>query len=434
VQNIYIETLGCSKNQVDSEKMLFVLKEQGFTITKEPENADIIIINTCGFIKSAKEEAIQTILDLSEYKKTAKCRKLIVAGCLAQYYPGQLKEELPEIDVIFGIGNLKDILMAIKEENKIIISDFSKEEITGREILNYDGSAYLKISDGCSNFCSYCLIPKIRGGLRSRKIEDILAEVRVLKEKKINEINIISQDTANYGIDIYMEQQLPDLIKSIDKELNYKSWIRVLYMHPDHISENMLTELSKIEKFIPYFDIPFQSGSDRILKLMNRKGTKENYLKLLIQIKKTFNNPVIRSTFITGFPTENETDFAETLDFIEKAELDWVGGFTYSREDDTAASKMKGQIKNNIKNNRLKILLDKTDEISAGRLKRFIGEKHDILIEEKVEGEELYFGRIWCQAPEVDSLTLIKTNDAVPGTFISGEVKKLNNKDFFAVT
>ncbi|MBN2545343.1 MAG: 30S ribosomal protein S12 methylthiotransferase RimO [Spirochaetes bacterium] len=432
MKQIYIETLGCSKNQVDSEKMLFLLKNNGYNITGEPEKADIIIINTCGFIKSAKQESIETILELAEYKKTGKCKKLIAAGCLAQYYPKPIKEEIPEIDVVFGIGSLTDILNAVKKSNKIIIHDFLNDEITGRELIGIKGSAYLKISDGCSNFCSYCLIPKIRGNFRSRKMDKILSEVDFLKSKNINEINIISQDTANYGTDIYKKKMLAELISEIDKMVNNDCWIRVLYMHPDHIDSKMLEYLAKSKKFLPYFDLPFQSGNNKILKLMNRKGNQENYLKLLKIIKEIFINPVFRTTFITGFPGETDKDFKETFEFLKKAQIDWTGGFTYSREDNTEAGIMKGQIKESIKKKRLKELLDESDKITSKRLQRFIGSREKIFIEEKIEGENLYFGRFWGQAPEVDGLTLVNTENAQIGSFINADIIKLNNKDFFA--
>jgi len=429
---IYLETLGCSKNQVDSEKMLYLLKNNGYNITEDPENADIIIVNTCGFIKSAKQEAIETILHFAQYKIIGKCKKLIVAGCLAQYYPKPIKEEIPEIDVVFGIGNLSDILNAVKENNKIIIHDFLNEEINGRELTGIKGSAYLKISDGCSNFCSYCLIPKIRGNLRSRKMDNILNEVEFLKSKNINEINIIAQDTANYGIDIYNKRMLSELIFEIDKVIKHDCWIRVLYMHPDHIDKSMLINLAKSKTFLPYFDLPFQSGSNKILKLMNRKCNHENYLELLKIIKDIFKNPIFRSTFIAGFPAESDEDFNETVDFLKKAQLDWVGGFTYSKEENTEAATMKGQIRNSIKKKRLKELLDISDIITGKRLQRFIGSREKIFIEEKIEGENLYFGRFWGQAPEVDGITLVNTENAQIGSFINAEIIKLNNKDFFA--
>ena len=432
MKKIYIESLGCSKNQVDSEKMLFLLNKNDCQKTESPEEADCIIINTCCFIKSAKEEAIETILELIEYKKKGKCKKIVVAGCLAQYYSKALLDEIPEIDLIFGIGNISLIIEALNNKEKIIIPNYSKDEITGRSLLSYPGSAYLKISEGCSNYCSYCVIPYIRGPFRSRDIYNILEELNFLKKQGIREIIIISQDTARYGTDLYKKNMLSELINQIESVIDKDDWIRLLYLHPDHLDMDMMSKLKDSKKLIPYFDIPFQSGSNKILKLMNRKNTNEYYLDLINNLRSIFKDPVLRSTFITGFPGENDTDFKETLAFIKEAKFDWVGGFIYSKENNTEAKKLKGHLKDSIKSKRLKQLLNLTERITLDRLKRFIGTEQKILIEEKVEKENLYIGRFWGQAPEVDGLTVVESNDAKVGDFIKVEIKKLNGIDFYA--
>lgn len=433
MERIYLETLGCSKNQVDSEKMLFIIKEAGFDIVESPDNAEIIIINTCGFIKSAKEESINVILELAEYKKIGHCKKLIVAGCLSQYYPNELISEMPEVDAVFGIGNLKNIVEVIKGNEKIWIDDYSANEFKERELLSTKGSAFLKISDGCSNNCSYCLIPKIRGEHRSRKIDDILLEVEYLNKKGIKELNIIAQDTTNYGIDIYNKRTLTKLLFEIDKVVLNDAWVRVLYMHPDHLDFTDIDELTKLKRFLPYFDLPFQSGSDHILNLMNRKKRSEEYLALINYIRDSFENPVFRSTFITGFPQEKEEHFKETLLFLEKANLDWVGGFTYSHEADTIAGSMKGQIKTSIKKERLERLLDLSEDICRKRITRFLDKVETAFIEEKIDGESLYFARIWAQAPDVDSITLVRGDNLIPGSFVKVKITKINDRDFFSV-
>lgn len=433
MEKIYIETLGCSKNQVDSEKMAYLAINNGYKITDDPENAEYIIINTCSFIKSAKEEAIDTILEFCEYKTIGKCKKIIVSGCLAQYYSKILKEEMPEIDVIMGIGDLSKILEALNKQNEVIVPDLHPDKLVGRYLLSYPGSAYLKISDGCSNNCSYCLIPKIRGGLRSRDIEDIIQEVDFLKKSNIKEINIISQDSANFGVDLYNKKKLPELIKRIADQIDDDVWLRILYMHPDHLTPELLQQMKEVKNFIPYFDIPFQSGSERILSLMNRQGNRKKYLNLVDTIRKTFDDAVIRSTFITGFPGESKSDFKETIKFIEKAELEWVGGFTYSREEDTKAGNMNDQISELVKKERLETIYQVSDDITTKRLQRFIGSKQDILIEERVEGEDLFIGRFWGQAPEVDGLTVLDSENGKIGAFQQAEIKKLNDKDFYAV-
>lgn len=432
MKKIYLETLGCSKNQVDSEKMLYILSNNNYKLIESPEEADYIIINTCCFIKAAKEEAIETILELCGYKKNGKCKKLIVAGCLSQYYSTDLLKEMPEIDLIFGIGDISLIAEALDNEEKVVIPDFNKDQLIERNLKSYPGSAYLKISEGCSNYCSYCIIPNIRGPFRSREICNIIEEASFLKKKNIKEFIIISQDSAKYGQDLYNKNMLAELIEQIEIELDKNDWIRLLYLHPDHLDENMLMKLSGFKRIIPYFDIPFQSGSNKILKLMNRKNTKEYYLNLIETIRSVFNDPIIRTTFITGFPGESEDDFQETLKFIERSQFDWVGGFTYSRESNTIAGNLEDQIKFSIKTKRLKTLLNLTEEITLKKLERFIGTRQKILIEEKVEKEDLYIGRFWGQAPEVDGLTVVDSKKAVIGDFIDAGIIKSNGIDFYA--
>ncbi len=434
MDKIYFETLGCSKNQVDSEKMIFLLEKEGYDLTDKPEEAEYIIINTCCFIESAKKEAIETILEFNKYKTSGVCKKLIVAGCLAQYYSKDLLKGLKEVDTIFGVGDISQIVNVIKKNDRLIIPEFKQNEIIKRKFLNYPGFSYLKISEGCSNFCNYCIIPKIRGTLHSRQIDDILKEVEFLKSNNIKEINIIAQDTANYGVDLYGKRMLGDLILTIDRTLDSESWIRILYMHPDHMDKELLNILAKAKYLIPYFDIPFQSGSGNILKSMNRKGDIKKFFDLLNDIRNTFENPVIRSTFITGYPGETDRDFNDTVNFIKSAKLDWVGGFTYSKEEGTLAAEMKKQVKESVKKKRLNEIYNLSHEITVERLKRFINTTNIFLIEERVENEDLYIGRFWAQAPEVDGLTVIQGKDLRAGEFIKAKIIKLNEKDFYATT
>lgn len=438
-KKIYFLTLGCSKNQVDSEKMSYSLQEVGNTIIDSPEDADIIILNTCAFIQEAKEESIQYIFDMAKYKKNGNCKKLIVAGCLSQRYAQNIKEEIPEVDSVFGVGDISLITDVINQET-ILTPSFSSNTLIKRNIEGYPGIAYLKISDGCSNHCSYCSIPLIRGERHSRPIEDILEEVNFLNEKKIKEIVIIAQDSALYGVDIYGKNKLVDLLKNISDIIDDDSYIRILYMNPDHIDVDMIKSLSKIKKFMPYFDIPFQSGSEKILKLMNRKGTPSKYLDLIKTIRDNFADVVIRTTFITGFPHEGEKEFNETLKFIEELQPDWCGVFTYSLEDGTKAAEFDLQNTEATKNNRKEIILDLVEKITEKRMGRFIGTKQKILLEEQVGDEPLYIGRFWAQAPEVDGCTVLSTAsfDRIYlthhiGNFIDVTIKQQNGKDLLAI-
>ncbi|HOF00292.1 MAG TPA: 30S ribosomal protein S12 methylthiotransferase RimO [Spirochaetota bacterium] len=433
MENIYLETLGCNKNQVDSEKMLYVLETAGYNIVSTPDLADIIIVNTCAFIKSAKEEAIEVTLDLLKFKESGKCKKLVVAGCLAQRYKNELIKEIPEIDLIFGVGDVSTIAAALNSPEKVCAPPFSSNVTIGRKNLSYPGSAYLKISDGCSNRCSYCSIPIIRGDLRSIDIDYLIEELKFLQKGNLKELILISQDTSSYGKDIYRQSKLGDLIKELSNYLNATDWLRVLYLHPDRVDLELLHKLKDTPNFIPYFDIPFQSGSDAILKKMNRKKTSEEYITLVENIRKVFDNPVIRSTFIVGFPGESDSDFIDTINFIKQIEIDWIGAFAYSREEDTIAGSMKNQIKSKVKTDRLDHLLSVSEEISQNKLKRFVGTNQKILIEEKVENEELYIGRFWGQAPEVDGLVVIESDSAQIGEFCACKIVKQNGNDFFGI-
>jgi ribosomal protein S12 methylthiotransferase len=434
VKTIYIENLGCFKNQVDAEKMIGLLESNGFVILDSPEDAQIIIVNTCCFIKSAKIESIDNILELIKYKKNGKCSKFIVSGCMAEYYNQALKEEIPEIDLIFGIGDLSKILDDIRNNKKgISLYKYEEDKLFKRKVLSYPGSAYLKISDGCSNHCSYCIIPMIRGELRSRHIENILTETDALLDHNINELILIAQDTANYGIDIYNSRKLGELITSIDKKIKKDNfWIRVLYMHPDHIDKQLLTVLKNTAHFIPYFDIPFQSGSDKILKLMGRQKSSKEYFELIDDIRNIFSDPVLRTTFIAGFPFEDDNDFKDTINFIKKCEFDWIGGFTYSREEESKSASMKKHNSEKIKKQRLNEIYLIADELTKKRMKRFVDTCQKILIEERIEEQNLFIGRFWGQAPDVDGLTVVESASARQGEFIDAKIIKMNEKDFFA--
>ena len=440
-KTVYIESLGCAKNQVDSEKMAALLEQHGWSLVDDSENAVCIIINTCGFIESAKKEAIEVLFDAVKQKQSGKCSIVVAAGCLAQRYHEALKNDFTndEIDVIFGIGDISKIADIVEDaylnkqpSERVVVPEMTDDTLLDRKVSGFPGAAYLRISDGCSNHCTYCAIPIIRGELHSRKIETILDELDLLLPGTLKELNIISQDTTNYGMDIYGERKLADLLEAIDNKLPDGTRMRLLYMHPDHITDELLDRMTKLRHFVPYFDLPFQSASKNILQRMGRKGDRTTYLELLARIRQRFENAVIRSTFIVGFPGETVEDVKETLKFIEHAGMEWVGAFTYSPEEDTPAYDFPDRVKKGVAKKRLDKLMDISEEASLPRLERFIGENVKVLIEDRID-EDLCIGRFWGQAPDVDGLTVVETSTAQPGDMVDIEILRLNGKDFYGI-
>lgn len=434
-KTVYIESLGCAKNQVDSEKMAALLEKSGYIVVNDSLEADCIIVNTCGFIQSAKEEAIETIFEAVRLKSEGKCRKVIVAGCLAQRYPQVLEKEFSsdEVDAIFGVGDLSKIVEVLEKGQRVVlIPERVEDSLMDRKVIGFPGSAYLRVSDGCSNHCAYCTIPVIRGELYSRKKEDILREFEGLLPDTLKEINIISQDTTNYGLDLYGKRALLSLMKELDKQMKDGQWMRVLYLHPDHICNNFLDGLEKLTHFVPYFDIPFQSASETILTRMGRSGSKEKYRKLIHDIRERFPQAVIRSTFIVGFPGERKEDVELTCDFIQEAGIEWVGTFIYSDEEGTESWKYPEKVPLETAKRWNHKVIRTAEKTSAICLERFVGKEEKVLIEERID-DDLCLGRFWGQAPEVDGVTVVDSSKAKPGDFLDVKVMKLNGKDFFAV-
>ena len=365
----------------------------------------------------------------------------MAAGCFAQRYHDALKEEFgdDEIDVIFGIGDISKIADIVEDtflnkqpSKRVEIPQMADDNLLDRKVSGFPGAAYLRISDGCSNHCTYCAIPLIRGELHSRKMEVILKELELLLPGTLKELNVISQDTTNYGKDIYGESKLADLLEAIDDKLSDGIRMRLLYMHPDHITDDLLDRMTKLRHFVPYFDLPFQSASKNILQKMGRKGDSQTYLSLLERIRQRFPDAVIRSTFIVGFPGETAEDAEESLEFIKCAGMEWVGAFAYSPEEDTPAYDLPNRVKKNVAKKRLDKLMDVSEEIALPRLERFVGERVEVLIEERID-EELCIGRFWGQAPDVDGLTVVESANAVPGEMIDVEILRLNGKDFYGI-
>lgn len=425
MNNVHIVTLGCSKNDVDSSMMYSLLDKNKYQMVNEPSQADILIVNTCGFIDAAKEESIDTILESVEYKNEGRCKKVLLSGCLAQRYPEELIKEIPEIDGIIGTGNIDyinelldrslagDLFIKTDNLNSAYIEGIRKEEVNTTE--------YVKISEGCNNNCSYCIIPSLRGKNRSRKIEDIYSEVEYLVSKGAREIILIAQNTSDYGIDLYSKYSLANLINKISKIEDLK-WIRVLYLYPDHFTDDLIEEFKNNDKLVNYVDMPLQHISDDVLKKMNRKTSKEHIIKTLKNLRKSVPDIVIRTTFIVGFPGESDDDFNQLVDFIEDIKFDKLGVFEYSKEEGTKAASLDEQIPDSIKEERKNEIMAIQSEISAEILTKKIGKKLEVLIEEEVD-EENYVGRTYMDSPEIDGVTYVHSDKNLEiGSFVQVDV------------
>ncbi|MBQ8203959.1 MAG: 30S ribosomal protein S12 methylthiotransferase RimO [Clostridia bacterium] len=399
-------SLGCPKNQVDAEMMLSLLKDGGFQIGVEEAEADAIIINTCGFIEAAKEEAIENILEASRYKAEGNCKALIVTGCLAERYKYDVTEEIPEVDVCVGIGSNGKIAQIVKAaiEGRRENSFGSKYdlELSGERILGgYPFTAYLKIADGCDNCCTYCAIPLIRGRMRSRTIEDCVSEAKRLAERGVKELIVVAQDTTAYGEDIYGCSKLPELLSELCK-IEGLHWIRTLYTYPERISDELLEVIAKEKKLVKYLDIPLQHINGDILKKMNRRGNRESITALLERIRDKVKGITLRTTLITGFPTETNEQFCEMAQFVKEARFDRLGCFTYSAEEDTIAANMAGQIEEQTKVDRMEHIMELQMDISAEKMQEKIGNVAEVLIEGYDDYIKCYFGRTAADAPEID--------------------------------
>ncbi|MCR5834417.1 MAG: 30S ribosomal protein S12 methylthiotransferase RimO [Selenomonadaceae bacterium] len=422
-------SLGCNKNLVDTEVMLGIMLENGIELTANPAEADILIVNTCAFILSAKEESITTILNIAEYKENGKCRSLIVAGCLGQLYNKTLLDEIPEADAIVGTGAWHRIMEAIEETisgrrvvllgDKPIIYDSKSPRI--RTTPNY--TAYVKIAEGCNNRCTFCSIPLIRGRQISRPIEDIRAEVERLAEEGVKEINLIAQDTTAYGTDIYGQPKLAELLRELVK-VDKIHWIRILYSYPHRFSDELIDVIASEEKICKYVDIPMQHASNKILHSMNRPDTRESVEVLLQKLRERIPDVVIRSTFIVGFPGETDEDFQELKEFLKTQRLDKVGIFTYSREEDTPAYDFPNQVPPEIMQERYHDLMSMQSLISQEMNEEIEGMELEVLIEDRDEEvEEVVSGRSYRDAPEVDGLVYIENDGrSKPGDIVRVKV------------
>lgn len=428
MHNIYLQNLGCEKNTVDGEHILSIVKNKGYNIIDNPEEADIIIINTCAFIEDSKKESIDSIFEHSIYKKYGKCKRLIVSGCMSERYKENFLEMFKEVDSAIGIHNLNNILDAIEKDGfHDSKENISYKEYSGRINTGSLYSAYIRISDGCHANCSFCAIPKIRGKHRSRKIEDIVKEVQNYAQNGVKEINLIAQETTYYGYDLYNKLALPDLLENLSK-INGIEWIRVLYQNPVILTDKIIESFFKIDKVLPYFDIPMQHVDKDILKDMNRgnRGYKF-YRNMIDKIRGYDDNAVIRSSFIVGFPGETAESFKKLLKFIKNAKIDRVGVFAYSEEDGTDALLLNKTRINNRRKLLLREKLMKTAiEVSEERLSRLIGKTIDVLVE-KIEDDKI-IGRSIYDAPEVDGYVEVykysdNMNNIKIGDIIKADIK-----------
>ena len=399
-------SLGCSKNLVDTEVMLHNLHKAGFEVTFEVEEAEIVIINTCGFIESAKQEAIDNILDANELKQWGKCKHLIATGCLVERYREDVMNELPELDAIVGVGSLEDIAEACREvmrgEKYTSFKDKNTSPLGGGRILTTaPHTAYLKIAEGCDNRCTYCAIPLIRGKLRSRTIEDIVHEAKELDRAGVKELNLIAQDTSRYGLDLYGEYKLAELVREITKNTSIP-WIRLLYCYPDKITDELIEEFNTNDRLVKYMDIPVQHISDTVLKRMNRHGGKDLIVDTIAKLRAKVPSITLRTTAMVGFPGETDEDFEELCQFIKDTRFDRFGAFTYSPEEDTEAALMPDQIDEQIKQDRYDILMQTQLTVAEELNNAKIGKKITVITDGYDSVAEIYFGRSEADAPDVD--------------------------------
>ncbi|AEY65967.1 30S ribosomal protein S12 methylthiotransferase RimO [Clostridium sp. BNL1100] len=432
-KKIGIVSLGCPKNLVDSEIMLGMLSHADYEIVNNKEDANVLIVNTCGFIESAQQESINTILEMAD-EKGRNCEVLIVTGCMAERYKEKILEQIPEVDAVLGTGNYKEIAEVINlaymgektvSYGKLDETDYLDQE---RVISSAKHSVYLKISEGCDNRCTYCIIPFLRGKYRSRKMESLVREAELLAEKGAKEIIIVAQDSTRYGIDLYGKKMLPELIRKIS-DVSGIEWIRLLYCYPEEIDDGLIEEIAKNPKVCKYLDIPIQHASDKVLKQMGRRGTISEIKQVLNKLREKVSGITIRTSLIVGFPGETEEDFEELIAFLKEFRLDRVGVFTYSKEDGTPAAKLKSQIPKHIKRNRQKKILELQNSISREINQDRNGKVYKTIVDGIADDGIFYYGRTYAEAPEIDGVIYFTSPEELSiGSFT--DVKILNSEDY----
>ena len=432
-------SLGCPKNQLDTEVMLYELLEAGFEITPVEAEADVIIVNTCAFIESAKKESIDTILDVARLKDDS-LKGIVVTGCLAERYKEQILAELPEVDAVVGVGSIHEIVKAVKSvgEKEKFISCLPNDEVAlgGDRILTTpEYYSYLKIAEGCDNRCTYCAIPSIRGKFRSRPIDELVEEAKGLAELGVKELCIIAQDTTRYGEDLYGEYSLHKLLHRISEETDI-AWLRILYCYPDKITDELIAEIRDNDKVVKYIDMPLQHISDRVLKRMNRRGDSKMIKDVIAKLRREIPDITLRTTFIVGFPGESEEDFEQLCEFVHETRFDRAGVFTYSREEGTPAYLLDGQIDEQVKIDRMDIIMNDQMQINAEKNAEKVGREVEIIYEGFDMVSETHFGRTAADAPEIDGKVYFKVRKKArlnEGDFVKIRINEVVDYDLYGV-
>ncbi|QUI25703.1 30S ribosomal protein S12 methylthiotransferase RimO [Vallitalea pronyensis] len=419
-------SLGCDKNLVDSEVMLGLLRDKGYTLISDQQDADVVVVNTCGFIKDAKEESIETIIEMGQLKDKGKCQALIVTGCLAQRYQDELVKEMPEIDAILGVSNYDKVIDAVESvlhQKKYVAfedNDRMVETQTDRVLTSSSSYAYLKIAEGCDNHCTYCIIPKIRGKIKSRTIESLVQEAKYLVSNGVKELILVAQDTTKYGVDLYGHKKLPALLKELCK-IDALKWIRLLYCYPEEITDELIDVMRDEQKVLHYLDMPIQHANNQILKRMARKGTQEKIEHVIKKLRTKIPDICLRTTLITGFPGETHEQFEDMKTFVEDMQFDRLGVFTYSPEEDTPAATFEDQIDEELKETRKDAIMAMQQHISRKINDDLIGCELEVMIEGYMPEDRVYCGRTYRDAPDVDGMVFV----SCPYELLSGDMVKV---------
>ena len=436
--NIFFVSLGCDKNLVDSEMMITSLRKNGFVLTDDIDDADVIVVNTCCFIGDAKEESINTLIEMGGYKEGS-CKLLVAAGCLAQRYHNEIKEDIPEVDLIVGTMGYEDLSEKINEAlgGKGVLEslkdiDYLPTPLTDRDSMSGGYYAYLKIAEGCDKCCTYCVIPKVRGHYRSVPMDNLIAQAKHLVANGAKELILVAQETTLYGKDIYGEKSLPKLLEELSK-IDELKWIRILYCYPEEITDELISAIKNLPKVCHYLDMPIQHGSDDVLRRMGRWTNREQIEKTVAKLREEIPDIALRTTLITGFPGETEDDFEQVKEFVKKMEFDRLGVFTYSREEDTPAAEMDGQIDEEVKEARRDEIMQIQQDIAFDKSNSRVGEIYEVMIEGRLPDEGVYIARTYMDAPDVDGYVFIQSDyNLDSGDFVKVEVTRSDEYDLIA--